>query len=155
MKKTVLLEGLFLALIGAIATGEGLRVTIQKDPDALYDMLGPGLYVFILGVAMITTGLGHLIVNRRASFVSEKIAVAKEMKTRMIGMTAILAGYIFVIGIVGYLVASLPFFFLEFKVAGVRSWVTNVLLTIVISLGFYLVFVQYCSVIFPRGILFQ
>lgn len=76
------------------------------------------------------------------------------MRTRIIMMTVSLVVYCLLINWIGYLAASVMFFLLEFKIAGVKPWATSVILAVVVTGGYYLVFVKFCNMIFPRGILF-
>jgi hypothetical protein len=66
----------------------------------------------------------------------------------------ITAGYIYAIGTLGYFSSSLLFLIAAFKCAGVTSWRTTLLLSVGISSGYYILFVKYCEVIFPKGMLF-
>jgi len=58
------------------------------------------------------------------------------------------------IGIIGYLLATIVFFFLEFRVEGFRSWVSVVIMSLVLSGLFYLVFVRLCHMVLPAGVIF-
>jgi hypothetical protein len=63
--------------------------------------------------------------------------------------------YALLIDVAGYLVASILFFFLAFRIVGVKSWAVNIILALMITAAYYAVFVEYCSMIFPRGLLFK
>ena len=69
----------------------------------------------------------------------------------MVGMIIVLAVYIFLIDIIGYLFATMVFFFMIFRIAGFRSWLIIGGLSIGISVSFYLVFVYWLGMIFPLG----
>ena len=69
-------------------------------------------------------------------------------------MVGIIALYAVMIQFLGYLVATPIFFLLMFRVVGIGSWRKNMMLTVILSTAYYLVFVHYCSVIFPRGIFY-
>jgi len=62
--------------------------------------------------------------------------------------------YIFLIRIIGYLLATIIFFFLEFRIEGNKSWPLVIVLSLVLSVLYYFIFVQWCSLVFPRGIFF-
>ncbi|MFX0198031.1 MAG: tripartite tricarboxylate transporter TctB family protein [Candidatus Hodarchaeota archaeon] len=158
MKRTVLIEGILFLLVGFVSMGEGLRLTIYKDPRVLYDLLGPGLYLFLLGFIMTATGVVHLFIHyrkERKDLSMEKVAVNKELRIRMISMIVVLAIYIILIRIVGYLFATAFFFFLEFRIVGFKSWPINIILSLILTAAYYIVFVQYCRVVFPRGVFFR
>ena len=155
MNRIVIIEGILLLVIGLLSMAEGLRLSIYKDPHVLYDLLGPGLYVILLGIGLLTTGVVYFIVNYRRFLIIEKVAVSKEMRIRMFSTVIVLVIYLFLISIVGYLVATIVFFSLEFRVIGIKSWPLIFILSMVLSAVYYFVFIQYCSMIFPRGIFFN
>jgi hypothetical protein len=155
MRRTILIEGILLLVLSFVSMAEGLRLTLFKDPHTFYDMLGPGLYIFVVGIGLTATGLVHLLVNYKKAPGAEKVAVNREMRIRMIGMILVLAIYIFLIDIFGYLVSTTIFFLIELRIVGIKSWKTNIILTIVLTGVYYIVFVEYCNMLFPRGILFR
>lgn len=154
MRRRVLIEGVLLLAIGLMGVVEGLRLTFHKDPNVLYDLLGPGLYVFAISLCLMATGVVHLSINYGKVFSMEKMVGDREMSTRLISTILVYVAYTFLISLVGYLIATLIFFILEFRIAGVKSWKTNAVLTVIVSAINYIVFVQYCNVAFPRGIFF-
>ncbi len=79
-------------------------------------------------------------------------AFSKSMKTAMGGMIVVLALYILLIEIVGYLIASPIFFLLLFRILGITSWLRNLGLSIVCSILLYIIFVHWLAMVFPRGI---
>ena len=137
-----------------LGIGEGLRLFIWKDPYTLYDPLGPGLYVVGVGLGLMVLGIVHLSVNHRRLSVEEKVPVARKMKTRVLLTVVTCVVYVVLIKLLGYLLATFLFFFMQFKVQGIKSWFSIVALALILSGLYFLVFVQYCSVIFPRGVLF-
>lgn len=154
MRRRVFIEGVLLLAIGLVGMAEGLRLTFYKDPSVLYDLLGPGLYVFVVSLGLMATGIVYLSINYGKVLSVEKVVGDREMRIRLISTILVYVAYTFLINIVGYLVATLTFFILEFRIAGVKSWKTNAVLTVIVSAINYIVFVQYCNVAFPRGIFF-
>jgi hypothetical protein len=152
---TVLVEGLFFLVLSFVGIAEGCRLIIRKDPTLFYDPLGPGFYIILISVGIMMIGILHLALNYRKLPKVEKIPVDKKMRLRMMSTIGTCAIYIYIISIVGYLVATIVFFFLQFRVEGIKSWRFNLALTIVISLAYYFIFVKYCDMVFPRGIFFS
>lgn len=154
MITTVLIEGILLLAISVVATIEGFRLMFQpKDPKLLYDILGPGPYIILIGICMMAVGLSHLFVHYRKSLSIEKVALNQEMRIRVVGMIVVLVIYVSLISIVGYLMSTIVFFLLEFRLTGVKSWRVNIILTIATALVYYIIFVHYCQLMFPRGII--
>ena len=154
MNRTAFLEGTLMVIIGILASLEGLRLVVYRDPMVVYDVLGPGYYILIVSIALMMTGLFHIIANRQKKSPVEKLPPKSTFGTQVLITVAVCAIYIYLITIVGYVAASVIFFALEFRVMGIRSWRVNFLLTAVLTGANYLVFVKYCEMVFPRGIFF-
>ena len=154
MRRTVIIEGIVFIVLGLIGTVEGVRLMIYKASQTVQDILGAGPYILVVSIPLSVIGLIHLLSYRHIPSV-EKVTINKEMRMRIILMIGTCAIYIFLINIVGYLLATLFFFLLEFKAVGIKSWRTNVILTASVSAAYYIVFIIFCDMIFPRGIIFQ
>ena len=155
MKRTVLIEGLLLLTVSLIGMTEGLRLVIFKDPYTLYDPLGPGLYAIVMSIGLMVLGIVHLLVNYRKPPAMEMVPVDKKMKIRLMSTVAACVIYVVLISMVGYLLATIIFFFLEFRIERIKSWPSVVALSLVLSGLYYLVFVHFCHMVFPRGIFFR
>jgi drug/metabolite transporter (DMT)-like permease len=154
MKKSVFIEGIFLLAFSLFGIAEGLRLVFERDPTVVYDMLGPGYYIVFLSVGLMAVGIAHLATNYRKAHEIQKDTMDKEMRTRLIGTVLAMVIYILFINYLGYIVASIVFFLTEFRIVGIKSWRINCILTICLTAVYYVVFVHYCDMIFPRGILF-
>lgn len=152
------IEGLVLLVIGLIGLVEGLRLIDRIDPDAITDVLGPGYYIFSLGLILMVTGIAYFLTSYRNIFKLKRNGLNREMEIQKINkavfyMIGVFLIYIILIDMFGYLGPSFFFFLLEFRLAGVKSWKRNVLLTLIVTAVFYFVFVQYCRIVFPHGVL--
>lgn len=156
MKKIVLIESISILSVGFLATAEGLRLIFTKDPHTLYDMLGPGSYVLTLGIIIMITGGVYFFSNRNIFKTPEvtKLVIKEQMNFRVISMVMILGIYVFFIKLFGYVVASIVFFLLTFKIIGIKSWLTNGILSLILTAAYYLIFIHYCNMVFPRGIFY-
>jgi putative tricarboxylic transport membrane protein len=154
MNPKVLIEGILVLFFGLVAMIEGLRLIIYKDPYVLYDPLGPGVYILVLSLGLLVAGIVHFISNYRKLPSKVKVAADKEMRIQLFSSMGILVAYILLVEFIGYFVATLTFFFLELRVAGVKSWRTNIILTLILSVVYYVIFVKFCDMVFPEGILF-
>ena len=152
MKKRVLIEGILLLVISFVGLAEAIHLVSDKDPYTVYDVLGPGYYILFLSLALMVTGILHIVVNYRKGIAAAKVEVDMGLRKRMIGMILALALYTLVINFFGYLTSTVLFFLLEFRIVGIKSWRTNIILTIVLTAIYYVVFIKYCDMVFPRGI---
>jgi hypothetical protein len=155
MRIAVLAEGALLVVVSLMGIVEGLRLVIYKDPFTLYDPLGPGLYIVAIGIGLMAIGAVHLLVHSKKLPTMERVLVDRKLRIRMISTVGVCAIYIFLISITGYLLATILFFFLEFRVQGIKSWPFVIVLSLVLSALYYFIFVHYCSMVFPRGIFFS
>ena len=149
MRRTVLIEGILVLVISLGSMVEGLRLIAQRDPRTAFDVMGPGSYILFLSITLMAAGVVYFTVNYKKNLRMEKVAVNKEMRIRVISMIVVLVIYILLIGIVGYLVASIVFLLMEFRIAGVKSWSITIILSLVLSATFYMVFVQFANILFP------
>ncbi len=154
MNIKVLIEGLLVFTISLMAIFEGLRLILYKDPYILYDPLGPGLYILALSFGLMAVAIFHFIVNYRKLPEMEKLQADGKMRNRLFSSIGILMIYILLVEFIGYMVGTFIFFFSELRVMGVKSWRINGILTLVLTAGYYIIFVKLCGMVFPKGILF-
>ena len=150
LKRRILIEGILFFIIGIGCITEAIRLLRQKDPNTIYDVLGPWSFILFLGIALIITTSIHLAVEYRRKLSKGDEGITQEMRRRMIGVLVVFAIYTILIDIVGYAVASIFFFLLEFRIAGIKSWRSNAILSLVFTAAFYLVFVKLCDMVFPH-----
>ncbi|TRZ53336.1 tripartite tricarboxylate transporter TctB family protein [bacterium] len=152
MRKRVLIEGILLLVISFVGLVEAIHLVSDRDTYTLYDVMGPGYYILFLSLALMVTGTFHIVVNYRKDITEAKVAVDMGLRKRMLGMILVLALYALVIQFFGYLISTILFFLLEFRIAGTKSWRTNIIITVIITSIYYLVFIKYFQMGFPRGI---
>jgi hypothetical protein len=137
-----------------VGTAEGYRLVTHRDPHVHYDPLGPGFYVIAVSIGLMAIGVLHLAYNYGKLPAREEAPVDRRLRIRMISSILSCAAYIFLMSTIGYLLATLIYFLIEFRVEGVKSWRTVVILSLVLAASYYIVFVRLCEMVFPRGILF-
>lgn len=151
MKRATIIEGALFALVGIVGVLEGLRLTRQTSD--LYQMMGPGKYVLALSCALMVTGAVHLFVDLRRNVAVLTLPAGPTERKRMLGIIVLLCANVFLIQLLGYLPALVIFFLVAFRILDVRSWRTNIVLSVSLAAAYYVVFVRICDVIFPRGTL--
>jgi hypothetical protein len=154
-RMTVFVEGVLLISISLVAMAEGLRLVIYKDPYTLFDFLGPGYYALTVGICLLGVSIAYVVVHYRNPLPIEMVPVDKQMKIRLMSTVAACVIYIILIAVVGYLLATIIFFFLEFRIEGIKPWLLIIILSLVFSGFYYLVFVRLCNMVFPTGMIFQ
>lgn len=154
MKRNAVIEAIALLILSCGGIFEGIRLVHESDPHAVSDPLGPALFVLILSIGLFGIGVWHLGTAYGKDLPVLEAEPHRGKKMQVIGMALVFALYIPLIELAGYLIASFLFFMTELRLAGARSWMTNTILSLCITACFYLVFEKYCSIVFPRGILF-
>lgn len=146
---TVLIEGVVLLSIGVYTIVEGIRLMGMKGVGQI-DVFGPGRYSLMLGFLLIILGSTYVILYFR-----ERLEKKYEGRMQIVNIIVILVLYLFLVNIIGYLLASMVFFFLIFRISGFRSWPIIASLSIGISILFHLLFVYLLDMMFPSGLLFK
>jgi putative tricarboxylic transport membrane protein len=158
MRIRVLIEGILLFVIGLISVIEGVRLIIYKNLVISYDPVGPSFFVLLCGICLMIVAVLYVIVNYRKPLSTEKMVADvadKEMTIRLISAIVVCVAYIFLINIVGYLIATVVFLLLQFRITGVKNWLTNCLISIILTALFYFGFIVYCDMPFPKGMIFK
>ena len=158
MRTRVLIEGILLLVIGLVSTAEGIRLRIQVNPVIHYDRVGPGFFLLFCGICLMSVAVLYLIDNYRKPLRAQEMAtdvVNKEMVIRVISSIVVCGAYIILLNTVGYLVATVFFLLLQFRILGVKNWLANCLLSIILAAVFYSIFVVYCNMAFPKGWIFK
>ncbi len=156
MKRTTMIEGVFLLLISLLGIREGFHLNALKDIRTLSSLMGPGTYILAISFGLLLTALAHVFFNIRKMNHLEKAGSAEKKELvfskKLIAMIGVFAGYAYLIDFLGYLLPTIFFLLLEFRLAGVKSRRVNILLTAGLAASFQIVFIKYCEMIFPRGI---
>jgi len=158
--RTLFIEVLVIVIAGALSIGDGIRLVLKQDLQT-QDVLGPGFYSVGLGAILVIVGFIHFLTELRgAAGIRNKPFVAptadeKTFRKMMISMVIVMIAYILLMDFVGYLVASVIFFLLVNRIVGFRSWLGNLGVTALMTAAFYLIFVSWLGIVFPRGMLFD
>jgi putative tricarboxylic transport membrane protein len=158
--RTLFIELLVIIIVGMLSIGDGIRLVLKKELQT-FDALGPGFYSVGMGTILVIVGLVYFLTERKKAVSVEtkplvgQSAGKKEYKKTMIGMVVVMIAYILLMDLVGYLLATVVFFFLINRIVGFRSWLANMGVTALMTAAFYLVFVSWLGIIFPRGLLFD
>jgi len=158
--KTLLTEVSVVVILGVFSISEGIRLVLAAKLHQ-YDILGPGFYNIGLGSVLIIVSLISFVSERKKAFrlagkaAATQSSAKSEYQKKLISMIVLMIAYIFLMQLTGYLFASLVFFFVINRIVGFRSWLTSIGVTVLMTASFYLVFVTWMGIIFPRGVLFN
>ena len=156
VKRAILIEGIILLIISVFTIFEGLHlILLPKGSWIIYDKIGPGYFVLFLGFVMMLSAVVYFFKNYREVSNVEKIAISEELRTRVIHMIAVFGAYIVLIDITGYLIATMVFCLLESRLVGIKSLRINIILSLGLTVVYFIVFVEYCGMVFPKGAIFR
>jgi putative tricarboxylic transport membrane protein len=146
---TVLIEGAVLLFVGAYIFVDGIRLMGLKGVGQM-DVFGPGRYSLMLGFLLIILGPAYVVLYCR-----ERLVKKYESRMQIVKTIFVLCLYLFLVNFIGYLLASMVFFLLMFRVSGFKSWPIILSLSVGISILFHLLFVSLLGMMFPSGLLFR
>ncbi len=156
MRRAKWIEGVFLIAISIFSITESVRLMLSRDPTILYDTLGPGSYLLFVSIGLLISSLmyisKHLI--KEGPEVAERAETTGRMRLRVITSFIAYLVYVVLMDISGYSTATLVFFILMFRIVDIKSWTHNIILSASLTLAFYVIFVKYCNMAFPKGLLF-
>lgn len=144
--------GSLMAGIGLGCVVEGVRIINVQDPNVVSDVLGPGPYVIVLGMLLTFGAAAHLLTAAPAAKGQSSHDTSDTSDVKVLLSIAVLAGYIILIDILGYALATLLFFFLYLRVLGCAAIATSAVLAAGAAVSFYLLFIELGGMSFPRGL---
>lgn len=154
MHRRGLVEGGVFLVAGLIGMTDAVRLIVYRNPRSIEDITGPGRYLFVISCLITVVAVLYLISQYRER---PPVAVTtnKESRSKVISTVFVLALYIALISIVGYVWSTPIFFFLILRVFGFKSWASTAVLTLTMSIAFYVIFVRLFAMPFPRGLVFS
>ena len=154
MHKRGLVEGGVLLVAGLVGMTDAVRLIVYKNPKSIEDLTGPGRYLFVISCLITVVAVLYLIsqYRERPPLV---VAANKESRRKVISTVLVLALYIALIDIVGYVWSTPIFFVLILRVFGFKSWVSTVVLSLAMSIVYYVIFVRLFEMPFPHGLVFN
>ena len=159
MNRALITEALSLFILGAAGIYGGLGLYLNRDPRTQSSVLAPGIYILVLGGLLLLTALLYVCFSyRKTALAAVVVPIAPRsswVSPIVVKMIAAFAVYAYLIDFIGYMAPTLLFLLIEFRLLGVKSWKSNAVLTALLTGLFYIVFIHYCEMVFPRGSLFE
>ena len=143
-----------------LALSIGLLVLSRGLPQSSLVPLGPGFYprivLVIMAVLAVMLLASDLWRQRTQSAAAGAEAAPEKRNYRLVGMTfAVFAGYVFLLPLIGYRLATFLFMVALQAVIdpprGARRWVVVTVSALTSAAATYIVFDHYLSVLLPRG----
>jgi len=154
MGKSTLVGGLVMAGMALAGIIEAIHLINNKDPHTFDEMVGPGAFILILAIPLMITSLFFIFMEYRKKSKDVTSKFGQPIDTKLVGIFLVTALYIYLIGIIGYMFSSFIFFVIAFKLSGVNNWKMVCLISIVLSILYYGIFVEFASLSFPKAVFF-
>ncbi len=145
-----------LAVIGVMTIVESVRVVAAQGANVVVDVIGPGPYLLGLGVLLVVSASAHILTSLRAAptAAGEPVVDDSEASQRKVFISVLtLAVYVALIDVLGYALPTLLFFFAQLRLFGRSSVLASGAIAACLTAGFYLLFVEFAGMSFPRGLL--
>ena len=147
----LVLETVFLVVLGVIGLAQGVYIALRPDPFATYDRIGPGLSLVSISSALLITVIFYTIAHRQEARDQAKRANWRGLTGNLGRSTALIVGYIVLLDVVGLVPATTLFLCAILKLLGVETWLKSAILSIVFALAVYLIFVWAFHMELPTG----
>ncbi|MDO8629457.1 MAG: tripartite tricarboxylate transporter TctB family protein [Phycisphaerales bacterium] len=155
MNAATWIEGGVLICAGLLGMYDAIRLIVHRNPNSIEDLTGPGRYLLIVSLLITLSGVAYLASNRRlkprdTNAVSRDAAAIRKVASVVI----IMAAYISLIQLIGYLWATPIFFTLTLRVFDVKPWLKTLAVSAAFSVAYYVVFIGLFGMHFPKGAIF-
>ncbi len=145
------IEVLSLLILASLGIYDGIRMTKVPLPNP--DPVGPGWYLFIVSGMLFLCVILYLFIEksrRRLLVIAEKKIRTFSFSINTLGwMLIVLVGYTLATPRIGYIPATAFFFVLTLHILGIRSWPRSILLGLVFTVVFKLLFSDLAGVSLP------
>ena len=150
MKKDVVVEALFVLILGTLGLYEGIRLTrIQLlNPDPV----GPGWYLVAISGLLLLFGALYFFIpeNRKTLADRNQKKISRSFSIGPGGqLMIVLTAYAIAVPLLHYIYASLFFFVFTFYITGVKSLFKSISYGIVLTIIFKLLFINIAGISFP------
>lgn len=136
---------LLFTLFGVVVSAEAYRLQSYASSPYAGDHTLPS----ILGVVFLVLGVVLLFRSLRSQAgVSAKSSIPAELRTRLVLCLSVLFLYIWLLGMVGYIVATWLISVALFRLIGWYRWTTSMLYAAILTISQYLIFVYWLQIAF-------
>lgn len=145
------LSACVIASGGIITMLEGWRIASAHRGASDLGIVGPDRYLVALGAVILIVALGSQLVSSAAPAHDATVARADVpfKPFLLLGCTVV---YAILLYLVGFVISTLVFFLVAFRVCGVQ-FARAMVASAVAAVGFYALFVRVGGVSFPNGVL--
>ncbi len=140
--------GVCLIIIGVIIVWNGWLLGQNERATSMFDVLGPDRYIILIGALIIFSGI-LIALSRPANAAS---AGTGERSLAPTTFSIALSVYAATIPWLGYTTATFFFFVGAFLLAGRRNIISTLVISVISTASFYLLFIYFADMPLPLGI---
>ena len=151
-----LVESIVVIFLAALGIVDALRLSsIIRPGGAFHDVIGPDRYLGAISVGLLLCGVWALAKNMRIarSALAKKEEGEESQVNRVVLVVFVLVLYAFAMAILGYLLATCFFFPVIYFIFGVRPWLKSILIGLLTTAAFYVIFEYFAEMPLPKGLL--
>jgi putative tricarboxylic transport membrane protein len=154
---SVVALGLSFLLFSAVSIWDGLRIAGSVRLRGTLDLIGPDRYLLGVGVLLAVVGLLLLVqgilMMRKPQAAGATPAGDDGGGYVHFALIGILLAYAMLLPIAGYLITTLAFFLVTYRVMGMERWGVNILSSLASTALFWAAFTILADLPLPKGLL--
>jgi hypothetical protein len=151
-----LIESLVVMAVAGVGLADAWRLSgVLRAGGAFHSNMGPDTYLAAVSVGLLLCGIWALIGTKRddgAPNAGER-AGSGGQASQVARVVLVLVAYVAAFPILGYLLATLIFFPVGFFVFGVRPWTKSLIVGVVVTAVFFVLFAHFAELPLPKGLL--
>jgi hypothetical protein len=150
-----MVESILVIALAGLGLADAWRLSNVVRADGTFrDVIGPDRYLIVVSTGLLICGVWNLAASLRAiRHAGIREVAGKESKRNMVLLVAmVLILYTAVIPLLGYLLATALFFPVIYLIFGVRPWTKSVVVGVITTALFYVIFAYLAELPLPKGL---
>ena len=150
------IESLVVMTVAGIGLRDAWRLSAAlRAGGTFHSAMGPDTYLAVVSGGLLFCGVWSLIGTRRDKGATRANGEAESGVGfgQVARVALVLIAYVAAFPIFGYLLATLIFFPVAFFVFGVRPWKKSLIVGVVVTAVFYVLFAHFAELPLPKGFL--
>lgn len=147
----ILLGAIFVALAG-VSFWDGYRIASTLRRPGVYDGLGPDRYLMAVGLLVLILGVALAVQGAREFHQKAPEVAGEQASTRHLWLLAAICGYVALIWLLGYAIATFAFFVATLWIMGQRDWRWSLPSAAALTAAYFLMFEYAADISLPKGV---
>jgi hypothetical protein len=137
-------------IFGLLLVGEGIHLLSHRVELGIpEESVGPDVYLIVIGALIVCCGLAECFT---AELHAKEKALSDQKQKEVLAILGLFVAYVIVLPFLGF-TFSTAFFFLSFALFIPKyRWTKAVIMAVIVTLSYYILFWEIAQVVLPRGI---